>query len=95
MGKGFKRAPVKLAIGRERISRIRNGNGDLELTQAGIVEAFQSFYNNLYKGDGGIGYREVIERDPFVPICASEVDQVLRHFKSGKAPGKSINWTAQ
>lgn len=88
MGKGFKRAPVKLAIGRERISRIRNGNGDLELTQAGIVEAFQSFYNNLYKGDGGIGYREVIERDPFVPICASEVDQVLRHFKSGKAPGK-------
>lgn len=87
-GRSWKKVSRSMDVGKNLIAREKNSAGQVVSQQDEVAKVFQTFYNDLYQGDCGEGYRAMIASDEFPQIQPDEVVARLRNLTSGKSPGK-------
>jgi hypothetical protein len=87
-GRSLKRATQETAIGRKRITQLKDEEGLLRTDKDGISSAVQKFYEELYASRVQVPFELREEPEGCPPFIEAELRNALRDMKTGKAPGE-------
>uniref|UniRef100_A0A1I8AQB4 EF-hand domain-containing protein n=1 Tax=Steinernema glaseri TaxID=37863 RepID=A0A1I8AQB4_9BILA len=75
------------AIGRRRLVRLKDNDGNLCSTKTELQRIAKDFYEALYASTVDIEYREPESQEDCPPFLIAEVEEALKKMKNGTAPG--------
>jgi hypothetical protein len=78
--------------GTQRIARIKDKDGELQLDPDHIAEVFAYFYEDLYREMEGHNEIPVQHHSGAVPVTTDEVEQALKPLKHGKMEPRTDLW---
>uniref|UniRef100_A0A914W7K9 Reverse transcriptase domain-containing protein n=1 Tax=Plectus sambesii TaxID=2011161 RepID=A0A914W7K9_9BILA len=86
----LRRARSELASGRRQIIRVRKSDATMATSTKDVEKQVKHFYETLYRTSNPIAASHTTpddDNDPFLPFLESEIHEVLKDVKVGKAPG--------
>ncbi|KAK0424256.1 hypothetical protein QR680_008579 [Steinernema hermaphroditum] len=85
--RGLRHVRREAAIGRRRLTRLRDADGNLCSTTTQLKRTVKAFYEALYSSTVDVQYEEHEAQEECPDLLISEVGEALKTMRNGTAPG--------